>query len=133
MRIVLLVVTLLVSATTLASAADIAAAQSVIQSQEEAFGRDDAAAAYTFAAPGIKSYYRSPETFMYMVRNGYAPVYRHRSFEFGEAKISEGKILQNVQIIDADGVAWDALYTLEEQPDGSLQISSCILRKAVTS
>ena len=34
---------------------EVAAGQSVIQSQEEAFGRDDAAAAYTFASPSIKS------------------------------------------------------------------------------
>src|SRR5271154_7395654 len=134
MRVLVILVAFLISATVLAGAGeDIAAAQSVIQSQEEAFSRDDAAAAYTFAAPSIRSWYRTPETFMYMVRNGYAPVYRHRSFEFGQSKISEGKILQNVQIIDADGAAWDALYTLEEQPDGSLKISSCILRKAVTS
>jgi hypothetical protein len=70
---------------------------------------------------------------MSMVRNGYAPVYRHRSFEFGEAMISEGKIVQQVHIVDADGVAWEALYTLEPQSDGSLKISACVLTKAVTS
>jgi hypothetical protein len=112
---------------------DIAAAQSIIKSQEEAFGRDDAAAAYAFASPGIQSFYRNPDGFMFMVRNGYAPVYRHRSFEFGQAKIVDGKIMQEVQIVDADGVAWDALYTLEVQSDGSLKISACILKKAVTS
>jgi hypothetical protein len=112
---------------------DVAAGQSVIRSQEQAFDRDDGAAAYTFAAPGIKSWYRSPEAFMAMVRNGYAPVYRHRSFEFGNAKTSDGKIYQEVHIVDADGVAWEALYTLEPQPDGSLKISACVLLKAVTS
>jgi Domain of unknown function (DUF4864) len=70
---------------------------------------------------------------MAMVRKGYAPVYRHRTFDFEDAKIVDGKILQDVQIIDADGVAWDALYTLETQPDGSLKISACILKKAVIS
>jgi hypothetical protein len=70
---------------------------------------------------------------MSMVRNGYAPVYRHRSFEFGEAKASDGTILQEVHIIDANGVAWEALYTLDTQPDGSLKISGCVLTKAVIS
>jgi hypothetical protein len=70
---------------------------------------------------------------MSIVRKAYAPVYRHRSFEFGEAKTSAGKVVQEVQIIDADGAAWDALYTLEPQPDGSLKISACILKKAVIS
>lgn len=134
MRAFALLIALLVSSAAFAgSEEDIAAGQSVIRSQEEAFGRDDAAAAYTFAAPGIKTWYRSPEDFIYMVRNGYAPVYRHRSFEFGRAAISEGKILQEVHIVDADGVAWEALYTLEPQPDGSLKISACVLKKAIIS
>jgi hypothetical protein len=134
MRILLLLVVFLIGSTALAGAAeDVAAGQSVIRSQEEAFGRDDAATAYTFAAPSIQSWYRNPEAFMSMVRNGYAPVYRHRSFEFGEATILDGKIVQEVHIIDADGVAWDARYTLEPQADGSLKISSCVLTKAVIS
>jgi hypothetical protein len=134
MRTLALLVAFLISSAALASAAeDVAAGQSVIRSQEQALGRDDAATAYTFAAPSIKNLYRNPETFMYMVRNGYAPVYRHRSFEFGAAKTSEGKIVQEVHIIDADGVAWEALYTLEPQSDGSLKISGCVLTKLVTT
>ena len=131
---VALLVALLIGFPALADAGDdMAAGQSVIRSQEEAFSHDDAAAAYTFAAPGIKSMFPSADIFMSMVRKAYAPVYRHRSFEFGEAKTSEGKIVQEVQIIDADGAAWDALYTLEPQPDGSLKISACVLKKAVIS
>jgi hypothetical protein len=134
MRTLVLLVAFLIGSAALAGAAeDVVTGQSVIRSQEEAFSRDDAATAYTFAAPAIKSWYRTPETFMYMVRNGYAPVYRHRSFEFGEARASQGKIVQEVHIIDADGVAWEALYTLEPQSDGSLKISSCVLTKAITS
>ncbi len=134
MRMFLLLIAFVAGSGVLAYAGeDIAAGQSVIQSQEEAFGRDDAAAAYTFAAPSIKSWYRTPETFMSMVRNGYAPVYRHRSFEFGEAIVLDGKIKQQVHIIDADGVAWEALYTLEQQSDGTLKISSCVLSKAIVS
>ena len=65
-----------------------------------------------------------------MVRGSYAPVYRHKSFEFGEARIADGSIAQRVHIVDGDGVAWEALYTLERQPDGSLKISGCSLLKA---
>jgi hypothetical protein len=134
MRALVLLVAFLIGATAPARAdQDVAAGQSVIRSQEQAFSRDDAAEAYTFAAPAIQSWYRTPETFMSMVRNGYAPVYRHRSFEFGKAKIADGKIVQEVHIIDADGVAWEALYTLEPQSDGSLKISACVLTKAVIS
>lgn len=134
MRTLLLLIAFVAGSAALARAAeDIAAAQSVIQSQEQAFGRDDEATAYAFAAPSIKSWYRTPEIFMSMVRSGYAPVYRHRSFEFGEATIMDGRIKQQVHIIDADGVAWKALYTLEPQSDGTLKISACVLSKAVTS
>jgi hypothetical protein len=64
-----------------------------------------------------------------MVRGSYAPVYRHKTFEFGEADVADGSVRQKVRIVDADGVPWDALYTLETQPDGSLKISGCVLLK----
>jgi hypothetical protein len=130
--VVLLFATLLyLAAPTPARAADdVAAAQGVIRSQAEAFGRDDAAAAYSYAAPAIKGIFPQAEYFMSMVQQSYAPVYRHKSFEFGEARVEDGMIAQRVHIIDADGQAWEALYTLEQQPDGSLKITGCSLLKA---
>jgi len=134
MRVIAFMIAFLIGAGMLACAADdVTAGQKVIRAQEEAFARDDAATAYTFAAPAIQSWFRNPDAFMFMVRNGYAPVYRHRSFEFGLARVVDGKITQDVQITDADGVAWDARYSLEPQPDGGLKISACVLLKAVTS
>jgi hypothetical protein len=112
------------------AADDVATAQSVIRSQTEAFGRDDAATAYSYAASGIHAMFPQADIFIDMVRRSYAPVYRHKSFEFGEARASEGKIAQQVHIVDADGVPWEALYTLELEPDGSLKISGCMLIKA---
>jgi hypothetical protein len=109
---------------------DVAAAQKIIRSQVEAFGRDDAAAAYSHAAPAIQELFPQPDIFMAMVRGSYAPVYRHKSFEFGEARVVDGKIAQRAHIVDAEGVPWEALYTLELQPDGSLKISGCTLLKA---
>jgi uncharacterized protein DUF4864 len=111
------------------AADDVAAAQGVIRSQAEAFGRDDAAAAYSYAAPAIQNIFPQ-DSFMAMVRGSYAPVYRHKSFEFGEARASDGQIAQRVHIVDADGVPWEALYTLALQPDGSLKITGCTLLKA---
>ena len=131
MRPLILLVAFLIGLATPARAADdIAAAQTVIRSQVEALGRDDAAAAYAFAAPAIQGMFPQADIFMDMVRQSYAPVYRHKSFEFGEARVSNGQIAQRVRIIDADGVPWEALYTLEEQPDGSVKISGCALLKA---
>ena len=112
------------------TADDVATAQSVIRSQEQAFGRDDAAAAYSHAAPAIRQLFPQADIFMSMVQQGYPPVYRHRSFEFGEARSADGRIAQRVHIIDANGDAWEALYALEQQGDGSLKITGCSLLKA---
>jgi hypothetical protein len=130
MRALFLLAVLLITLAAPARASDdVAAAQGVIHSQVEAFSRDDAAAAYSYAAPAIQEIPQA-DIFMSMVRNSYAPVYRHKSFDFGEARVSDGTIAQRVHIVDADGVSWEALYTLEVQPDGSVKITGCVLLKA---
>ena len=114
-----------------ASAADdVAAAQNVIRAQEQAFGRDDAAAAYSYAAPAIQKLFPRADIFMTMVQNDYAPVYRHKSFEFGEARSEGSWVAQRVHIIDANGESWEAMYSLEQQADGSYKITGCTLLKA---
>lgn len=113
-----------------ARAADVSAAQNVIRAQEQAFARGDAAAAYAQAAPAIQEIFPHADIFMQMVEQGYAPVYRHQSFEFGEGKVADGHVAQRVHIVDEKGEAWEALYTLEQQPDGSLKITGCSLLKA---
>ena len=131
MRAFVLLVALLIGPGSPAFAADdVATAQTVIRSQEQAFSHDDAATAYSYAAPAIKQIFPQADIFMSMVQNSYAPVYRHKSFEFGESRAADGRIAQRVHIIDANGEAWEALYTLEQQPDGSLKITGCSLLKA---
>jgi len=131
MRVVALAfVVLLALVRPVAAGDDVAAAQGVIRSQEQAFGRDDAAAAYSHAAPAIRKLFPRAEIFMDMVQNSYAPVYRHKSFEFGEARTEGSRVAQRVHIIDANGDAWEALYTLEQQSDGSFEITGCLLLKA---
>lgn len=107
---------------------DFSDGQQAIRSQAEAFERDDPGAAFSYAAPSIQQMFRHPDIFMGMVRNGYPPVYRHKSFQFGEAKIVDDHIEQTVHIVDAEGAAWDALYTLQRQPDGSMKITGCSLK-----
>ncbi|NLS69463.1 DUF4864 domain-containing protein [Bradyrhizobium brasilense] len=130
MRIILMFVVILLGSLAPAAADDVGAAQAVIRAQEQAFGRDDAAAAYSHAAPAIRQIFPQADIFMSMVQNQYAPVYRHRSFEFGEARSDGGRIAQRVHIVDANGEAWEALYTLERQADGSLKITGCSLLRA---
>ena len=126
---VLLLLAALLSLAAPARADDVAAAQSVIRAQEQAFSRDYAAAAYSHAAPEIKQLFPQADMFMQMVQQGYAPVYRHKTFEFGEARAAGGHIAQRVHIVDDNGEAWEAMYTLEQQPDGSLKITGCSLLK----
>jgi hypothetical protein len=131
MRAFVLIAALLIGLAAPARAADdVATAQAIINSQVEAFGRDDAAKAYSYAAPAIQSLFPQPEIFLSMVQRSYAPVYRHKRFEFGEAHVADGKVAQRVHILDAGGEAWEALYTLEQQPDASLKIIGCVLLKA---
>jgi hypothetical protein len=130
MRTWLLLAVLLAFAFPAQAADDVAAAQSVIRAQEQAFGRDDATTAYSYAAPAVQKLFPQADIFLKMVRSGYAPVYRHKSFEFGEARAADGSVVQRVHIVDENGEPWDALYTLEQQGDGSLKITGCSLIKA---
>jgi hypothetical protein len=130
MRALVLVMAFLIGLGTPAFADDVTAAQSVIRAQEQAFGRGDAAAAYSHAAPAIQQIFPQADIFLQMVQQAYPPVYRHKSFEFGEARAAGGQIAQRVHIVDDNGEAWEALYTLEQQPDGSLKITGCSLLKA---
>jgi Domain of unknown function (DUF4864) len=131
MRAFVVLTLLLLGLSSPASAADdVAAAQGVIRSQAEAFSRDDAAAAYSYAAPAIREMFPQADIFMSMVQHSYAPVYRHKSFEFGEARVEAGQVAQQVHIVDANGESWEALYTLEREPDGNLKIIGCVLLKA---
>ncbi len=64
-------------------AAESAGIRDVITRQLDAFLADDAARAYSFAAPGIQRLFPGEERFMGMVRQGYPPVYRPRGRDFG--------------------------------------------------
>ena len=111
------------------AADDIATAQATIRAQVDALGRDDGAAAYAFASPLLQQVFQQPELFMAMVRKDYAPIYRHKTFAFSGSKVSENIVAQKVQIIDAGGEPWEALYTLERQQDGTMRITGCTLVK----
>ncbi len=108
---------------------DRAAVQSTIEQQLNAFLADDAAAAYSHAAPNIKQMFPTQEVFMNLVRQGYAPVYRSSSHTFRELTENAAGLEQIVDIVDASGQFWTARYTLQKQPDGSWKITGCSLLK----
>ncbi len=108
-------------------ASDAAAIHSVINRQIEAFGRDDAAAAFKLASPSIQGEFGSADQFLDMVRRSYPPVYRPRSVEFAALGEVDGDVVQNVELIGPDGLAYTARYTMEKQADGSWRVSACEL------
>ncbi len=107
-----------------ATDADRMAIQAVITAQIDAFRADDAARAYAHAAPSIQQIFPTPESFMAMVKQGYEPVYRPQSFRFGQ--LGED-FSQRVSIVGPDGRTYEALYTMQRQPDGTWRITGCSL------
>ena len=105
------------------------AARDIITSQIEAFRRDDGTTAFSFAAPEVQLKFPTPEIFMKMVKLGYAPVYRPKSYEFADIIEANGLIQQNVDLTSSDGEYWVAEYILRPMPDGSMKISGCRLVK----
>lgn len=95
-----------------------------IQAQLDAFRRDDGTAAFSYASPDLRRLFRTPENFMAMVRSGYRPVYRPRSVEFLDTRLVEGRTMQAVRYVGPTGEAVIALYTMEQQPDGSWRIAA---------
>jgi hypothetical protein len=102
--------------------------QRIITAQISAFRADDGPAAYSFAAPIVRKIFPTPEIFMSMVKQGYPPVYRPQSFNFTEALIDPlGRPAQKMLVVGPDGKTYEALYSMEKQPDGTWRISGCTL------
>jgi hypothetical protein len=110
------------------AAADRSAFEAVIAGQIRAFEADDGPGAYGYAAPTIRKIFPTVESFMDMVRGGYRPVYRPQSYHFGEASVDDqGRSVQRVVIVGPDGRTYEAIYTMERQPDGTWKIAGCVL------
>ena len=102
--------------------------QRIITAQISAFRADDGPTAYSFAAPVVRNIFPTPEIFMAMVKRGYPQVYRPQSFNFTEALIDPmGRPAQKMRVVGPDGKAYEAIYSMEKQPDGTWQISGCTL------
>ena len=122
MRIVGAVAVLLAALIGTASAEDLTAAASraLVERQFDAFEHDDAAAAYALAAPTIKDMFSDADNFIAMVRAHYAPVYRHRSADFGAFKASGDEASLEATLVDNDNVVWTALYSFRRGANGRL-------------
>jgi hypothetical protein len=77
----------------------------------------------------VKFAFPTVETFMAMVRRGYQPVHRNNGYRFAAAGATpDGRPTQIVILQGMDGKTWEALYTLEQQPDGTWKIAGCLIR-----
>jgi len=102
--------------------------QRIITAQISAFRADDGPTAYSFAAPVVRNIFPTPEIFMSMVKQGYPQVYRPQAFNFTEALIDPmGRPTQKMLVVGPDGKTYEALYSMEKQPDGTWRISGCTL------
>lgn len=99
----------------------------VIEEQLRALRAGDGAAAFAFAAPGIRDQFVTPENFLGMVRTSYAPLLAARYTEFLQGAVIEGRVVQPLRLVAPDNTVLVALYTMERQPDGSWRIASCLL------
>ena len=107
---------------------DRAAIQDSISGQMRAFKDNDADKAFDFASPNIQGMFGNPEIFMDMVRQGYAPVYRPRSVEFGDLTELGGQPAQKVYIVAPDGRQVTAIYVMTQLPDGTWRVDGCFLQ-----
>ena len=110
------------------SDADRSAIRATIQSQVEAFRRDDGEAAFGYASPEIRRMFGTSDMFMDMVRQGYQPVYRPRVFDFREIVDLQGQVTQKVHVVGPDGRPVTALYPMTRLPDGTWRINGCYLQ-----
>ncbi|MES0882085.1 DUF4864 domain-containing protein [Roseibium sp. SCP14] len=101
----------------------------IIKNQMNAFASGNAEKAFSFATRSLQQRFQTPEFFMQMVRQGYKPVYRPRSVAFGKSKMTRYGPTQEVFVTGPKGENWLALYSFEQQADGSWRISGCYLRK----
>ena len=104
-----------------------AAVVGVIERQIEAFRRDDGAAAFGLASPGIQRTFGSSQAFMKMVIEGYRPVYRPRRVEFLDLIEEDGRLIQRVLVEGPDGNLYMALYPMIRMEDGSWRTDGCYL------
>ena len=102
--------------------------QTIITTQIDAFGRDDAAQAESFASDGIKSKFPDASSFLGMVKQSYPALVHPRSTHFEPTMTSDSGTVQKVTVVDANGGVWTAVYTLEKV-DGHWVISGCALLK----
>lgn len=109
------------------SSTDEKSVRTVVQGQLAAFANDDANKAFSYAAPNVREAVGTATGFMAMVRNAYPVVYRPASVAFLKPEGKDDKAIQRVQMTDASGDSWLAIYSLQRQKDKAWRITGCVV------
>lgn len=110
---------------------DAAVVRQIVDEQIAAFQRDDAAGAWKHVAPSLREKFGTAETFLWMVRQGYRPVYAPRSYTFGPLERTADGLRLWLDLVGPDGEKVQALYLFERQADGTWKTSGCLLFDAL--
>jgi hypothetical protein len=103
------------------------AIKEVIGEQLKALKAGDGTKAMTYAVPGIRRQFRTPERFLRMVREGYPALLNARASTFLEGAVVDGITLQPLQLVLPDNTVKVALFTMERQGDGTWRIAGCVI------
>ena len=109
------------------AAAEWSAIRRAIDDQRKALKSGDARKAFSFASPGIREQFGTPENFLSMVRDGYGALVAARYTEFLEGAVIDGAVIQPLRLVAPDNSVLVALYTMEKQRDGRWRIAGCVL------
>ncbi|HEX4114061.1 MAG TPA: DUF4864 domain-containing protein [Stellaceae bacterium] len=110
---------------------DKAAIRHVIQSQLDAFQKDDGVTAFRFSTPGLRARFQDSAHFMRMVRENYRPVYRPSQISFGALdSVDTNTRVQHMLVVGSDGNTHEALFVMEHQKDGKWLIAGCFLMES---
>ena len=107
------------------TSADEKSVRSVIEAQLAALAKDDAVKAFSYAAPNVRKAFGTASRFLSMVQNEYPVVYRPASVAFLKPEGDGDEVVQRVQMQDASGNAWLAIYSLQRQKGNLWRITGC--------
>lgn len=109
------------------SPADEKSVRAVIQAQIAAFAKDDAHKAFSYVAPNVRETMGSAAVFLAVVRSEYPMIYRPTLVAFLKPEGKNNLVIQRVQMLDASGDAWLAIYSLQRSKGKVWRITGCVV------
>lgn len=113
---------------------DVVLIQEAIRGQLHALSEDDADSAFELSSPSIRSQIGSPENFLRIIKEEYAPIYRHLVVIFSVPQALGEVIIQIVRLTDRESRVWLVIYNMQRDMTGNWKIDGCqLLQTSVVS